>query len=199
MLRGRSSGTGALSTRSSPATSRRVRRCSSPSSRARARPPRASLAARRGVEEIVCLGDLAAGGPQPHEVIATVRELGCQVVRGNADRWLLEGLPPGRSAETRRLGDVADRRSGASRSNADGRASPSPSKPKPSAQPAGCTIAGTRSRPEASPARSSWSPSPASSPDTAGHSRPWSSRNHQQLGEESAPAQRREERPERTL
>jgi putative phosphoesterase len=62
--------------------------------------------ARRGVEEIVCLGDLAAGGPQPHEVIATVRELGCPVVRGNADRWLLEGLPPGRSAETRRLGNV---------------------------------------------------------------------------------------------
>jgi predicted phosphodiesterase len=61
---------------------------------------------RRGTEQIVCLGDLAAGGPQPHEVIARVRELGCRVVRGNADRWLLEGLPPGRSAETRRLGHV---------------------------------------------------------------------------------------------
>jgi predicted phosphodiesterase len=35
-----------------------------------------------------------------------VRELGCPVVRGNADRWLLEGLPPGRSAETRRLGEI---------------------------------------------------------------------------------------------
>lgn len=62
--------------------------------------------ARRGVDQIVCLGDLAAGGPQPHEVIARVRELGCPVVRGNADRWLLEGLPPGRSPETRRLGKV---------------------------------------------------------------------------------------------
>ena len=62
--------------------------------------------ARRGVDQIVCLGDLAAGGPQPHEVIARVRELGCPVVRGNADRWLLEGLPPGPSAETRRLGAV---------------------------------------------------------------------------------------------
>jgi predicted phosphodiesterase len=62
--------------------------------------------ARRGVGQVVCLGDLAAGGPQPHEVIATVRELDCPVVRGNADRWLLEGLPPGRSAETRRLGEV---------------------------------------------------------------------------------------------
>jgi putative phosphoesterase len=61
---------------------------------------------RRGVDHIVCLGDLAGGGPQPREVIAKVRELGCRVVRGNADRWLLEGLPPGRSAETRRLGEV---------------------------------------------------------------------------------------------
>jgi predicted phosphodiesterase len=60
----------------------------------------------RGVDQIVCLGDLAAGGPQPHEVIARVRALGCRVVRGNADRWLLEGLPPGRSMETHRLGDV---------------------------------------------------------------------------------------------
>jgi hypothetical protein len=67
------------------------------------------------------------------------------------------------------------------------------------AAPAGSTDAGTRSRPEASPARSSWSPSRAGSPDTAGHSRRWSSRYQQRLGEESAPAQRREERPERTL
>jgi putative phosphoesterase len=62
--------------------------------------------ARRGVEQILCLGDLAAGGPQPREVIDRVRELSCRVVRGNADRWLLKGLPPGRSAETRRLGEV---------------------------------------------------------------------------------------------
>jgi predicted phosphodiesterase len=62
--------------------------------------------ARYGVEQIVCLGDLAAGGPHPREVIGRLREAGCRVVRGNADRWLLEGIPPGRSAETRRLGKV---------------------------------------------------------------------------------------------
>ena len=67
------------------------------------------------------------------------------------------------------------------------------------AAPAGSTDAGTPSRAEASPARSSWSPSPASSPDTAGRSRRWSSRTNKRPGEESAPAQRREERPERTL
>jgi putative phosphoesterase len=62
--------------------------------------------ARRDVADIVCLGDLAAGGPQPREVLARLRELGCQAVRGNADGWLLEGLPPGRSNVTRRLGEV---------------------------------------------------------------------------------------------
>ena len=64
--------------------------------------------AQRDVDEIVCLGDVAAGGPQPGEVIARLRALQCQVVRGNADRWLLEGLPPGRSAETRRLRAIVD-------------------------------------------------------------------------------------------
>jgi putative phosphoesterase len=61
---------------------------------------------RDNVDDIICLGDLVAGGPQPGAVIRRLRELDCQVVRGNADRWLLEGLPPGRSDETRRLGEV---------------------------------------------------------------------------------------------
>jgi putative phosphoesterase len=60
----------------------------------------------RRVDEIICLGDVAAGGPQPQAVIARLRELGCRGVRGNAEGWLLEGLPPGRSEETRRLGEV---------------------------------------------------------------------------------------------
>ena len=78
------------------------------------------------------------------------------------------------------------------------RASRSPCEPTPTRAPAGSTNAGTRSRAAASGARSSWSPSRASSPDTAGRSRRWSSRHPQRLGEESAPAQRREERPART-
>jgi putative phosphoesterase len=61
---------------------------------------------RRHVDEVICLGDVAAGGPQPRAVIARLRELGCRSVRGNADAWLLEGLPPGRSDETRRLGEI---------------------------------------------------------------------------------------------
>ena len=62
--------------------------------------------AQRRVDRIVCLGDIAAGGPQPREVIGRLRELGCPAVRGNADRWLLEGLPAGRGETTRRIGDV---------------------------------------------------------------------------------------------
>jgi putative phosphoesterase len=62
--------------------------------------------ANRGVDEIVCLGDIAAGGPQPAQVIRRLRRLGCHVVRGNADEWLIGGLPAGRSEETRRLGEV---------------------------------------------------------------------------------------------
>src|SRR5919197_887324 len=62
--------------------------------------------ARRGVDEIVCLGDIAAGGPEPREVLARLRELGCHIVRGNADGWLLDGLPGGRSEATRRLAET---------------------------------------------------------------------------------------------
>ncbi len=48
---------------------------------------------RRRVDEIVCLGDVAAGGPQPREALERLRTLGCDVVCGNADEWLL-GRPP---------------------------------------------------------------------------------------------------------
>ena len=46
------------------------------------------LACRR-IIELVCLGDVAAGGPQPGEALRRLRALGGTVVRGNADDWLL--------------------------------------------------------------------------------------------------------------
>jgi putative phosphoesterase len=58
------------------------------------------------VDDIVCLGDVAAGGPQPRQVLRRLRGLGCRAVRGNADRWLLDGLPPGASKATRRLAET---------------------------------------------------------------------------------------------
>jgi len=45
------------------------------------------------VDQIVCLGDVAAIGPQPAEVIARLRELDCPVVMGNHDAWMLDPQP----------------------------------------------------------------------------------------------------------
>ena len=45
---------------------------------------------RAGVDRLVCLGDVAALGPQPAEVVARLRELGCPSVLGNVDAWLLD-------------------------------------------------------------------------------------------------------------
>jgi len=42
-------------------------------------------------DQIVCLGDMIQGGPQPAEVVARLRALDCPVVMGNADAWLLTG------------------------------------------------------------------------------------------------------------
>jgi predicted phosphodiesterase len=54
--------------------------------------------AAEGIERVVCLGDVATLGPQPREVIARLRALGCPVVMGNTDAILLapqrhEGAP----------------------------------------------------------------------------------------------------------
>ncbi|HKV57639.1 MAG TPA: metallophosphoesterase family protein [Ktedonobacteraceae bacterium] len=46
----------------------------------------------QGIEQIVCLGDAIQGGAQPAETVARLRELGCPIVMGNADAWLLTGL-----------------------------------------------------------------------------------------------------------
>ncbi len=44
---------------------------------------------RLAVDDLICLGDVAALGPQPREVMARLRALGCPVVMGNTDAWLL--------------------------------------------------------------------------------------------------------------
>jgi len=45
--------------------------------------------AQEPIDQIVCLGDVAALGPQPHEVLERLRQLDCPVVLGNTDAWLL--------------------------------------------------------------------------------------------------------------
>ncbi|HZC28633.1 MAG TPA: metallophosphoesterase family protein, partial [Gaiellaceae bacterium] len=41
------------------------------------------------VDRLVCLGDLVEGGPQPAYCLRRVQELGCPVVLGNTDHWLV--------------------------------------------------------------------------------------------------------------
>ena len=73
----------------------------------------AALADVEPVDALVCLGDVAEGGPQPVECVERLRELGCPVVLGNTDEWLVDivtdGVDPVRVAQGRwtveRLGD----------------------------------------------------------------------------------------------
>jgi predicted phosphodiesterase len=53
---------------------------------------------RRGTDHVVCLGDAIQGGAQPQLTVARLRELGCPVVMGNADAWLLTGEETGAEA-----------------------------------------------------------------------------------------------------
>lgn len=52
------------------------------------------------VDRVICLGDVAATGPQPREVIARLRTIGCDCVMGNADQELLHPIldPEGEEA-----------------------------------------------------------------------------------------------------
>ena len=60
-------------------------------------------------DQTVCLGDVAATGPQPREVLHRLRELGCPIVMGNADAELLDVRSS--DAETdedrRRIADIS--------------------------------------------------------------------------------------------
>jgi putative phosphoesterase len=45
---------------------------------------------RRGIDEVVCLGDVATLGPKPNEVIARLKQLGCRCILGNHDAFMLD-------------------------------------------------------------------------------------------------------------
>jgi putative phosphoesterase len=48
---------------------------------------------RRAIDQIVCLGDVAALGPHPCEAVERLQAVGCPVVMGNTDEWLLDPVP----------------------------------------------------------------------------------------------------------
>jgi putative phosphoesterase len=46
--------------------------------------------ARQAVDSVVCLGDVATLGPQPRQVLARLKDLGCACILGNHDAALLD-------------------------------------------------------------------------------------------------------------
>jgi predicted phosphodiesterase len=42
------------------------------------------------VDQIICLGDVAQGGPQPAEAVDRLRDVRCETVLGNADAFLID-------------------------------------------------------------------------------------------------------------
>ncbi len=54
-------------------------------------------------DEIVSLGDVAQGGPQPAECVDALADLGCRCVFGNSDEFLLTLDPGGESLDEERL------------------------------------------------------------------------------------------------
>jgi putative phosphoesterase len=47
-------------------------------------------AEKRGVDRVVCLGDVATLGPRPSEILARLKSLGCSCILGNHDEFLLD-------------------------------------------------------------------------------------------------------------
>jgi predicted phosphodiesterase len=64
---------------------------------------------REGIDRIVCLGDVAGGGPHPREVLDRLRQLGCPVIRGNVDDWVLALRPYGTGDPSIRRPEDIDR------------------------------------------------------------------------------------------
>jgi putative phosphoesterase len=67
----------------------------------------------RKTSRIVCLGDVAATGPQPAEVIEHLHKMSCPCIMGNTDETLAKGLPSkfahaGTSEEDRRRLEALD-------------------------------------------------------------------------------------------
>jgi putative phosphoesterase len=57
-----------------------------------------------GVDDVVCLGDVAATGPQPREVVERLRSRGIPVIMGNADEWLINpSVVAGGDEDARRI------------------------------------------------------------------------------------------------
>lgn len=58
-------------------------------------------------DRVVCLGDVAATGPQPRETVERLRDVGCPVVMGNADDAQLRPLSVAKAGdEARKIAEI---------------------------------------------------------------------------------------------
>lgn len=57
-------------------------------------------------DRVLCLGDVAATGPQPRETVELLRGVGCTVVMGNADDELLQAIPDAGNEEGRKFVEI---------------------------------------------------------------------------------------------
>lgn len=60
---------------------------------------------REAPDRLICLGDVVAG-PQAHDALARIRELGCPVIVGNWDAWSINGMPEPLNPIEERLYDL---------------------------------------------------------------------------------------------
>ena len=59
-------------------------------------------------DRVICLGDVASTGPQPHEVLGRLRATGWPVVMGNADAELLAPIAiPDTNEDARKIADIS--------------------------------------------------------------------------------------------
>jgi putative phosphoesterase len=55
---------------------------------------------KRSVEKIIVLGDISYRGPEPKRALELVKSLNTNVVKGNADEWVVRGIKEGEVAES---------------------------------------------------------------------------------------------------
>lgn len=59
-------------------------------------------------DQIICLGDVAATGPQPSQCVARLRERNIPCIIGNADDWLLKPAPDANAGDFKRFVEEID-------------------------------------------------------------------------------------------
>jgi putative phosphoesterase len=49
----------------------------------------------KNVDKVIVLGDICYRGPEPQRALDLVRSLDCEVIKGNADEWVVRGVQQG--------------------------------------------------------------------------------------------------------